>query len=144
MLAAFALSRLALEQRVALVAGPAHALHGLATDVVALEAGRHGERGQEILGHVVAVDGDGEAGVLLVLLGLLGREARALLAARVVAVGAQLVGAEGGLAAMALPVHAHHHLLLHPLRRARRRRRPLARLERHAVLCEQSARLLLA
>ena len=65
-----------------------------------------------------------------------------------VAVGADLVSAEGGLATMALPVHAHHNTLLDPVRLGTAAGRtcdsPFCRFEAHAVFGEEGTRLFLA
>lgn len=113
------------EEDLALAAVPADALPGLPV-VEVLAAGLGGPLEHDGLGGRVPVGDDGGllgallddgrallAALLLLGLGALRGHARALLAARVLALGALLAQAERGAAEVALAVHAHPDGLLH-------------------------------
>ena len=143
-LAAFAHGRSAGEEGVAFVAVATHALLGVfAVHLVAGLAVEHLE-GMFGSGFLVVLaccseTPDGRFLALAVFGRALGGEAGALLAARVVAVRAELVGPEGRLASVALPVHAHADFLLHSLRVVFQRWGPFAGFEGEAVLLEEGA-----
>ena len=148
-----------------LVHSPAHVAaaadslaHRLVDEVGPARARRHLQRRQRVARQpeLVRVDGGGaelagpdlgdlgtlDAWVVLILLAG-GREARALLAARVLAIDAHLVRAEGRLAAVAGAVHSHANRLGDPRELEVGRRLPLAGLECQPVFGEEGARLLL-
>ena len=119
MLAILALGRRADEERIALMARPAHAVHGVLADEISAVLALDGEqlvgaRGWLVLG--VAIDGNLVREFGAIADDLIGH-ARALFASGMGALLANLVAAEAGLAAVALTMHAQAMLLLHPLGR---------------------------
>lgn len=155
MVAVRALFGIANEQGVASVARPANSLSDrLADEILAAGPGRNGElRSLALLlrlrrlclsGRRLGLFGGFGLGPrLLLFLGPSGRVTGALLAAHMLAVGADPVGAKGRLAAVAGPADPHANRLLDTLDVQVARRHPLFRLESQAILGKESASPLL-
>lgn len=155
--ARLALLRAGIEHRAARMAdAPDSLAHRLADEVRPARARRHRQRRQRVArqpkvltdreGAELASPDLGDLGLgdarMLVILLVRRREARAFLAAQVLAIDAHLVRTEGGLAAVAGAVHAHADRLGDPGELEIGGRFPLAGLQRQAVLAEEGARLL--
>lgn len=143
MLAILALSSLALEERVAFMAGPAHPLRwsfpghffpGCAMD--------HGERASLLAWPVIGNAASDGKSFALGSAGVCSRKARALLAACVLTIAADLVCTERSLASMAGAVDPHANLLLHSWYSYSGRHCPLSGLQCQSILGEESASLL--
>ena len=142
-LAIFALGGLALEERLALVACPAHPLrrrsscHFLATWPV-----QHGESISLLIQPVIGGDSPNGGSFALGNLGLGARKLRALLAPVVLTVTADPVRAECRLTPMAIAMNPHANLLLHSGHPYRGRYSPLSRFQGQSIFSEESASFL--
>lgn len=146
MLAVGTLGRLADELGIALVAEPPHPLPRLSVHQVL--AARHGRQRDGrldefavdtgvVLGFGTDSGGDGMVGPVLVV-GSRGRMTGTLLAADVLAVDADLVGAKGGLAAVAATTDPHADGTIDPLDGHVGGRLPFTGVESEAVFGEES------
>ena len=143
MLAILALSSLALEKRLTLMACPTHTLRRCSScHLFSSCAMYHGESISLLVQRVTGGDAFGSQSFAFGNLGLGAREARAFLASGVLTIAADPVGAESGLTPMAGAMDPHADLLLHSRQCYCGRHSPLSWLQCQSILCEKSASLL--
>lgn len=143
MLAIFTLSSLALEERFALMACPAHTLRWRSSrHLFPSRTVSHGESISIRIRFVIGGYSCDGGSFALCNLGLGAREARAFLATGVLAIAADPVHAKCSLAPMASAMNPHADLLLHSRHPYCSRHSPLSRLQCQPILSEESTSLL--
>ena len=146
---------LALEKRVALVAGPAHPMHRMPSYRISLTLSPRKTQRLALSALIISRVDEQVPQSSIFRNGLISctsplyRVPWTLLTTRVATGGAELFCTKGVLAAVALAVDTHHNTLLDPLGAVgascgKRRGGPLGGFEGHAIFCEEGAGLLLA